>query len=181
MLVCKKNGHALTDQQEKRVLSGETSCPVCSSANCFIKGAPGTLTIKQGLTDFNCVACCAAMATGEYLDTALSEMVRDELGGFDISELAAFMAKRKYNLGTFFEFDTPFSINTKDYNLCIDIKYSEPAILFTKPQNMDRTGMYHCVYWDGRDVRDPCPILPDLMPLSDYKIFRFLPIHKFEN
>lgn len=112
-------------------------------------------------TRFSCLACCAAMITGQPLAEVFRELGHDGAERhFRFLEVAAYLNRHGFHLGLHrLEHAPP----------------RHPALLIVRSYNGSGS---HAVFWDGREVWDPEPANQGRR-LRDYAVTEWWPIARY--
>jgi hypothetical protein len=139
-------------------------------------------TVKQ-TESADCGAAVAAMVVAMPLERVKEAMVSTqmELKGdlhyyYKTCEMARYLACHGILMGMHArgENDEALTLRPSEY---IEFKWyvrDFPAILAVKSERYE--GQDHWVLWDGKRVRDPSPLKPDLCKLPDYRVLDIYPL-----
>lgn len=118
-------------------------------------------------TQFSCMACVAAMITGDPLEVVFSLLGHDgSERHFRFLEIAAYLNGTGYHLG--------------DYREWLSLKCvsrHQPALLIV--DGVRGLGK-HAVYWTGKEVLDPEPANAG-MKIHHYRVREWWPVTRYED
>ena len=135
-------------------------------------------TVKQPAGSKLCGAAVVATAVGESIVYALNRMTpvyhkSDEEGYFRTREVLQFLGSHGIVVGMAVEIDDghfePHTSVRVDFNMR-DIC----AILAVDSEGLP--GFDHWVFWDGHNVRDPNPNMPETTDIEDYNVIEVYPL-----
>jgi len=139
--------------------------------------------MKQIAASKNCVAIVACMATGcRVYDVDLFLGINSAEIGITDYEFYKFMLHKGYCLGIGIEAKWDEGLHVSDMDSILVLEYkvgSYPAFIIVKSETNPEYA--HAIYWDGKQVWDPNPVVEDGRPISDYEIYRWFPIIKAED
>jgi hypothetical protein len=136
-------------------------------------------TVKQPQGSRVCCAAVAAMAVGLSLDYAWDQMTpttwsEDGKPYFKFRELLTFLGKHDIMLGMFFTV-TEGHLWIND-SFQIDVSLSKMTAILVVPSPTQPKDWDHFVFWDGQNVRDPSPEVPETTALKDYRVREIYPL-----
>lgn len=139
-------------------------------------------TVKQPEGSRLCGACVVAMAIGETLEYATDRMPAlihkgDGRPYYRTRSLYTFLARHGVCPGMFLqptEGDHWLGADMPE-EMPISFKFRNlPALVAVKSSTFPDGD--HWVFWDGEQIRDPSPKVPDVAPLANYRILEWTPL-----
>jgi hypothetical protein len=136
-------------------------------------------TVKQPPGSRVCCAAVAAMAVGQSLDYAWAQMAQTNWEGdnqpyFKMRALLTFLGKRGIMVGMFFTV-TEGKLDA-DETFRVDVSLRGMQAILAVPSPTQPGEWEHFVFWDGQNVRDPNPAVPETTALEDYKLLSIYPL-----
>lgn len=138
--------------------------------------------MKQIPGSKNCVAVVAAMATNTTVEE-VEEFMKDSeclkrTGGYCDSDIFKYLMSKGFCPGTNYWNNEGDKVITEDTQIQVQIRIKDvPAYIVV--QSETREDWTHAIFWDGKQVWDPKSDAQDGRPLSDYKIYAWIPIFRF--
>ena len=134
-----------------------------------------TTRIKQSKNSSSCMCCVACMATGTSVEE-FKEFIKPRIRGpFTDLHLYSYLLSRGYAVGTGIDFKNGTTFSNKNNTIRFKLKlYELPGYLVVKSHRFKN--VLHAVYWDGENIFDPNPYMPDNPDLSLYIILQWFPI-----
>lgn len=138
-------------------------------------------TIKQPAGSGMCAVCVAAMATNTTVEDVYAFLNDGRQVGDPIldQELAMYLLKHGWLMGYVWQLsneDAPGIQIGGEPRLDITREgaLNDRAYVVVKSRNYSDCN--HAVYWDGGNIRDPDPGMPDTTLISDYKVVQIWPL-----
>ena len=138
------------------------------------------MTIKQPKGSGMCAVCVVAMATNTTPEQVYEFLNDGREHGDPIHdpEMAMYLLRHGWVMGrgwNFAEDDGPDRrvSRAEDIHLVLEGIAGERAYLAVKSRNYPGYG--HAVYWDGHNVLDPDPGMPDKSDISEYALLQIFP------
>jgi hypothetical protein len=139
-------------------------------------------TVKQPEGSRLCGACVVAMAVGETLTYATDRMPAvihkgDGRPYYRVRSIYAFLAEHGICPGLYLLPTDGDYWQGSDLDDRIEVSFrirGFPALVAVKSDTFPDGD--HWVFWDGENVRDPSPKVPDLATLDGYRIIEWTPL-----
>ena len=132
-----------------------------------------TRALKQEKYSKNCVAVVAAMACG-----CLPEDFEIKIGHkppYNDIEFIYFLGELNYGFLMGFKDIQEFDPKKQTLRMVVDLEDWAAYIIVKSEIN---NAMPHAIYWDGKQIYDPNPLVENGRPFSDYKILTITPFTK---
>lgn len=133
--------------------------------------------MKQIQGSKNCLAIVGCMATQTSIEDFEKECGTCPSDGYQQIDLYRYLLKCGFIVGMGMITEhlhlTDFDKITAEV-----VIHGFPAYLSVKSENISGAG--HAIYWDGKKICDPNPLVADGRPLSAYKIEHWFPINKIQ-
>ena len=126
--------------------------------------------LKQELGSFNCVAVVAAMATG-CLPEDFENRISHKAPYCDM-EFFVFLWEQGY--GLVFGFAGIQEFDPLNQTLKVELDFTDFKAYIAVKSETD-PDLTHAILWDGHQIYDPNPLVPDGRPLSDYEVLKMYP------
>jgi len=145
-----------------------------------------TEIVKQ-YDNWSCMACVAAMITGETLQDVVdfvghdgSAVVEwsdhpDKKEGFQLYEIDQYLMSRGYSFAA--ELTVRDQAQIGDKSVDCEVDFSLAMVLIAKSPSLE--GCTHAMYWDGQTVFDPKPDVIGHRLLKDYEIISLQIVHEY--
>lgn len=131
--------------------------------------------IKQEKGSSDCIACVAAMATGTTKEKFKSFFGKK--GPYSDHQAYVYLLLHGYALGVGIGMSSVDVFNPKKYTARLELDFTGCAA-FLGVESETRTDDKHAVYWNGKYVLDPNPLVTELRDWTSYKILVAYPINK---
>jgi hypothetical protein len=129
--------------------------------------------LKQRAGSFNCVAVVAAMATGCLPEDFENRFKKD--APYCDMEFFLFIWEMGYGLIMGFAGINGFNPKKQRIQADIDLEDYYAYIAVKSESNSDLT---HAIFWNGKQVYDPNPMVRNGRPLTDYEVLKIYPFTK---
>jgi hypothetical protein len=132
--------------------------------------------MKQEIGSKNCLAIVGCMITNTQVADFEKICGKCPDDGYHPLDLYKFLIRYDIVLGVGYNIE---NVKIGDNTDIIETEFnirSMPAFVSVASDNY--AGKKHAIYWDGKQIFDPNPLVEDGLPLSYYKIDTWFPIDK---